>query len=569
MMSNAATLPSMLQAGLQAQARGDLAAAERLLAQVAEQAPRQAQAWFALGNVREDLQRLAEAEVCYRRTAELMPGLAEAHYNQARMLQRLGRGAEARVAIAQALRCKPGAANMLQLRAMLEEEAGDLAAALQSLDAAIAAAPERAALHHNRAVVLQRQQQHALSLAAHERAQALGLDVADAHYNHGNTLRSLGRDDEALAAYRRALARDPQHGLALYDLARLRWNAGDADFAAELRAAEAAAPASATAAGIHARLLLNAERHAEAVELFRRAIARAPAASGYHDGLGLALSRLGRHEEALAAHEQAVRLAPADPTARSNHAHSLLAAGRPAEAAAQAEAALALAPQDQHVLALLGLAWRALGDPREPWLNDYARLVRVFDLPAPDGFADMEAFNAALAAELTRRHTDRRAPIDQSLREGTQTRGNLLDEDHPLIVALRRRLAEAIDRYVAELPVDAEHPFLRRRGSGWRFTDSWSSRLRSTGFHTNHVHAHGWLSSCYYVALPAAVDRQGPAGWIKFGEPDLDLGLAPQRIEQPRAGRLVLFPSCFWHGTVPFDDGGMRLTVAFDVKPLP
>ncbi len=30
---------------------------------------------------------------------------------------------------------------------------------------------------------------------------------------------------------------------------------------------------------------------------------------------------------------------------------------------------------------------------------------------------------------------------------------------------------------------------------------------------------------------------------------------------------LVLFPSYLWHGTVPFDAGGRRLTAAFDVVP--
>jgi hypothetical protein len=35
---------------------------------------------------------------------------------------------------------------------------------------------------------------------------------------------------------------------------------------------------------------------------------------------------------------------------------------------------------------------------------------------------------------------------------------------------------------------------------------------------------------------------------------------------QPECGLLVLFPSYFWHGTVPFHEGG-RLTAAFDVSP--
>jgi len=36
---------------------------------------------------------------------------------------------------------------------------------------------------------------------------------------------------------------------------------------------------------------------------------------------------------------------------------------------------------------------------------------------------------------------------------------------------------------------------------------------------------------------------------------------------KPKPGMLVLFPSYFWHGTVPFEDGGRRLTAAFDVVP--
>ena len=562
------SIASLLQRGQQAQRAGQLAEAEACLRQAVTAAPERPDAWFSLGDVLDDLQCWAEAEACYRRTAALAPHLAVVQYQHARMLRQLGRAAEALAAVTAAL-ARPSATSAtvdaLQLKAMLEEESGALHDALSTLDQALDAAPERAALHHNRAVVLHRQQRHAEALLAHERAQARGLDAADAHYNHGNTLQSLGRSAEAVAAYRKALARAPQHGLALYDLARLRWALGDADFTAELDAAEPQSPA---ASGIKARLLLKAERPADAAAAFRRALVGMPEASGYHDGLGLALSALGDHAGALAAHERAVALAPSDANAHGNFAHSLLAAGQPVAAAAQAKAALALAPDDQHALALLGLAWRLLGDPREACLNDEARFVRVFDLPVPEGFVDMAAFNAALAEELAGLHTDRRAPVDQTLRHGTQTRGNLLDQDRPLMTALKVRLAEAISRYIDELPDDVDHPFLKRRCSTWHFTDSWSSRLSSGGFHTNHVHTHGWISASYYVAVPPAVS-QGQAGWIKFGEADLTLrlGLAPSRVEQPLAGRLVLFPSYFWHGTVPFEDTAMRLTIAFDVKP--
>ncbi len=117
-----------------------------------------------------------------------------------------------------------------------------------------------------------------------------------------------------------------------------------------------------------------------------------------------------------------------------------------------------LAPQSQYALALLGLAWRLLGDAREGWLNDYARLVAVVDLEPPPGWSSMAAFNEQLAVELRALHLDRAPPIDQTLRHGTQTLGDIFDQGHPLVDKLKARISEAISRHVAALPVEPGHP---------------------------------------------------------------------------------------------------------------
>ena len=39
------------------------------------------------------------------------------------------------------------------------------------------------------------------------------------------------------------------------------------------------------------------------------------------------------------------------------------------------------------------------------------------------------------------------------------------------------------------------------------------------------------------------------------------------RAIQPKPGRLVLFPSYMWHGTIPFQQNAVRTTIAFDVVP--
>jgi hypothetical protein len=205
--------------------------------------------------------------------------------------------------------------------------------------------------------------------------------------------------------------------------------------------------------------------------------------------------------------------------------------------------------------------------------------VQAYDLPPPEGWPDMASFNLALAAALEALHTDVQAPVDQTLRHGSQTMDNIFDQGHPLVEQLKGRITQAVDRYIAHLeslPADDSHPLRGRTSPHWRYTDSWSSRLRSSGFHTNHVHSHGWISSCYYVALPPVMTASGDGdatrdGWISFGTPDISIpgcDPGPRRQEQPRVGRLVLFPSCMWHGTLPFTDTQPRLTIAFDVVPL-
>ena len=119
--------------------------------------------------------------------------------------------------------------------------------------------------------------------------------------------------------------------------------------------------------------------------------------------------------------------------------------------------------------------------------------------------------------------------------------------------------------------VDEKHPFLRWRAKDFRFSGSWSSRLKDRGYHANHLHPAGWISSAFYIALPDTVrDHETRQGWIKFGEPSfaVDLSDPVRRAVQPRVGRLVLFPSYMWHGTIPFQAAQNRTTIAFDAIPV-
>ena len=120
------------------------------------------------------------------------------------------------------------------------------------------------------------------------------------------------------------------------------------------------------------------------------------------------------------------------------------------------------------------------------------------------------------------------------------------------------------------MPNQSNHPFFGRKKDSFRFSGAWSVALRPGGYHVNHIHPKGWISSSFYVDVPDSVNNSSQkSGWIQFGQPPFNAAdIMPEYFVCPKAGRLVLFPSYMWHGTVPFTEGVRRLTLPFDVMPL-
>ena len=226
-------------------------------------------------------------------------------------------------------------------------------------------------------------------------------------------------------------------------------------------------------------------------------------------------------------------------------------------------------PQNQAYIAHEATAARLLGDARYPYYYNYELLVQPFDLSPPDGWADMASFQADLVTALNERHLFDAQPLDQSLRGGTQTPRGLLGDPDPVIQAFLGALREPIEAYRQLIGYDAKQPMLSRNRGPTQLTGCWSVRLKRGGFHINHVHPEGWLSSAYYVSVPEEVaNTEEKSGWIKFGEPRFPVpGAHPAKFVQPKEGRLVLFPSYMWHGTMPIHGDEPRLTVAFDAIP--
>ncbi|WP_297803546.1 putative 2OG-Fe(II) oxygenase, partial [uncultured Brevundimonas sp.] len=264
----------------------------------------------------------------------------------------------------------------------------------------------------------------------------------------------------------------------------------------------------------------------------------------------------------------AVGLAQNDVVAWCAVAKCHIADGRGQEAAQVMERVVPAAPRDQVVLALHATAMRMLGRSNPTGLDDADGLIRAMTIDTPKGWDSLPDYLADLAKALEAQHSFARHPIGQSLRHGSQTPVDLRRVDDPVIQAFFSAIDGPIRRHLEAMGPGNDAVRSRNRGT-YRINGCWSIRLRSGGFHEAHIHSNGWLSSACYIDLPPAVDRGGTEGWIGFGVPPYRMAkpLEPLKVEKPEPGKLVLFPSCMWHGTLPFEDERHRLTIAFDLVP--
>ncbi len=450
----------------------------------------------------------------------------------------------------------PASAQAHQLLGLAARACGESVIAADAFAAAARLAPRDALIAHSHARTALEAGRPAAALFA--AAARLAPQDGTILTGQAAALLAEGQADAAIALLTRLLAANP----LWIDGHRAR-----AALAVQVRQDPLASITAALAAHPRAEALhhcaISLAQQARDLPRAAAAIAAARAALGTPAWLVLMEGHIASESGALDAADShfAALPAPADPHAAWVTARHLIRRQHFARAAALLEPLLGL-PGAAALWPYLALAWRMEGDARADWLEGDERLVGVHDLALPP------AELAALADHLRALHVTTAAPLDQSVRGGTQTDGNLLLRADPPVQALKARLLAAVEQHVAQLPPpDPRHPTLPARRAPLRIAGSWSVRLETAGFHTDHVHPQGWFSSALYLALPETLGRGGEdhAGWLSLGEArDLVPGLPPRRLVEPKPGRLVLFPSTMWHGTRPFPQGE-RLTVAFDI----
>lgn len=523
--------------------------------------------------------RFDEALMIVRAALDASPASIGLWIDLGRTASAAGHRADAFSALRRAVELQPESTIAWQLLGREAHAIGDLDAAIDAFGRVVAVDPAHRDAWISLSTVLRLAGRPRDALACLRRLMADGgssPELADAAVG---ALLDDGQSDEALRLANATVHAHPDFVAGLGTLAKLRWEYGavqdteDADAFRPFKDAIARKPDDGRLRAAFVRLLLSARLGEQALDEVRalRRLSDDPAAIWMEaDALGM----VGSVEQAGHLYARLHREWYGRDAAFLNaYVRHLLKVREWKTAAAIAGEAIRADPENQEAWAYLGTAWRLAADAREDWLCDYDRLVTMIEVDVPAEYESSAVFLDALRSTLNALHRARREPMQQSLRTGSQTPGRLFGGDDRVLAAARTSLLYAVSRWLPTLPEDQGHPFLSRNTGNVHIGGSWSVKLQSSGRHVNHIHPEGWMSSAFYVALPPVIAQSAcdgtDAGYIQFGQPPVELGLdlPPRRVLKPEPGKLALFPSYLWHGTVPFEDTEPRLTIAFDMTP--
>jgi len=386
-------------------------------------------------------------------------------------------------------------------------------------------------------------------------------------------LQEKGDVKGALERYERLLASMPDDPQLLNIAACANFELGETDKAeTQFRRAVKARPDFVDAWNNLGLMLQQKGRHKDALDAYEKVRKLAPNAAVAHSNAGNVNLLLERFAPAKRAYEDALKLAPNDVNMLCTYAKSLLGMGEWEQALSPLERAVELRPGYCGALALRLVALRELGREDEfHALGDFDRLVDTGIIDAPEGYKDLDDFNKALAEHCLSHPSLEYERAANATRKGHHSGNFARDADRGPIADLLRIVDDRARAYSAAHPADPAHAYLAQRPEKWTH-DIWCVILGDLGYQDPHVHPSGWLSGVYYVSLPDAISGEDDEaqGWIEFGRPITypKARTAPHvKLYQPEEGKMILFPSYFYHRTVPFHSAQKRISIAFDLIP--
>ncbi len=399
-----------------------------------------------------------------------------------------------------------------------------------------------------------------------------GLNKSQSWLVYARALSNTGKDKDAISAYRSSLLLEPLNADVHKELAQLIWMT-TGDYQGSLTVLGEFIVSHPEA--IHLRIL-QAElcgqmgNYADQYRLMKVCYELSDKQPAMQYYLSKAALAKGDFSDALKYGALTSAAFPNDLQCTIHYINCLLAEGKPDTALKLVQGIRKQFPFDQHLLALQATCWRLKGDDKYEELYDYNRFVKQIPLGVPSGWSSLEHYMNDLEMELDEEHHFKSHPFFLSVRHGSQI-PSITSSSRKAMKSFASAVKEPMKAYISGLSDSGG--FIQNRSTGAaKLISAWSVKLFSDGFHVNHVHQEGWLSSACHVRLAGSDNtntEDKKAGWLKLGEPGPVCSpvLLPDKYVEPKRGHMIIFPSYMWHGTVPFQGIIDRLTVAADFQP--
>lgn len=475
--------------------------------------------------------------------------------------------------LSQAMARRPGDPEIAMNLANVQAGIGDIDAALRSYQTAHNANERFAEPAYNAGIMLNANGNHIDASTWFGRALERNPEHFQAAIGKADALHKLGNYDEAKATLSILLALDPDNAAAHTNLSAIAMDVGDvtAAYGAAAKAVECDPGMSAA----HYNLGVAAQAKSandEAIDHYRKSLALDGSNAAAALNQGEAYLELDDETGARSAFERAIGIDPTFAKALINLADLDLRAKNPRAALEKVDAFLNKVPGQPAVLILKAMALRDLGDvaaARE--IDDLDRFIMPLMVDPPAEFQDITTFNKAMAEHVMSHPTLTASPTAHATRNGFHS-GELLAEPRGPFDAFYDVIVDAFHRYRRQFIGERAHPFIDQCPDNFEVS-VWGVVMQESGHQVPHIHPSAWLSGVYYVEVPAVIadTSKEHAGWIEFGRPPDDIHVQHEpeiQLFQPEEGKMFLFPSHFYHRTLPLTGDQARMSVAFDIIPV-
>jgi tetratricopeptide (TPR) repeat protein len=384
--------------------------------------PNDAGAQTELGDVLQDLGRLAEADAAYGRALALQPNHRTAREHRALLRLREGRVEEAIAMFGTTIAAAPQTVAGPFGEGLVRLAVGDVTTAVTKLERAAGMNPDSPRPATFLGVARLRQGQVASAEALLRRAVAARPGYYPAHAYLSYALTVSGELVEAEQAARRAVALAPESPLAREALANVSFYAGRlAESRREVARVLQANPLSPGAHLLEAKLLVASNRLPEGIEAAQRAVGLDPQSAVARNTLGVLYMADKDRKYAEREFREALRLAPGLASARTGLATLLAQQGDFRRALSENQAALALDGGSAAAHNNIGAIYLAEGklDAAVQEFREAIELQPEWGLPYANlGLAYLEQQRYKLAVDAAQRAVklgERSAPLHTTL----------------------------------------------------------------------------------------------------------------------------------------------------------